>query len=134
MATTLLQLEVVLPEKVLLKLHGIRSVVIDTPSGSYGLLPGRLDCVSAVSPGILAYFMELGDEHFVAHDTGVMVKQGRLVSVSVRRAFSGSDLRQIHQQFVEQFLEQDQLELARHQLQTRLESGFLQRFAEFRHA
>lgn len=130
--SALMQLKVVLPTKVFLELDAVCRIVVETSAGAYGLLPQRLDCVSAVVPGILTYETAGGDEVFVAHDEGVLVKYGSQVLMSTRRAFSGSDLNLMHRQLREQILDQGEDELAQQQLQTRLESGFLRRFAEFR--
>ena len=127
-----MQLKVVLPTKVFLEHEEIRRIVVETPSGSYGLLPQRLDCVSAVAPGILTYETVRGDEVFVAHDEGVLVKHGRHVLISVRSAFTGTDLALMHREISEQFLKQDEEEYAQRHLEARLENGFLRRFAEFR--
>ena len=133
MNARLMQLKVVLPDRIFLQVDDIYTIVVDTPAGSFGLLPRRQDCVSAVSPGILVYVSEEGIEHYIAHDTGVLVKQGHLVAISVRRAFAGTDLGQMHEQLQNRILEQGEMEVARHQLQNQLESSFLRRFAEFRH-
>lgn len=132
MLATLMQLKVVLPSKVFLDIEDVRRIVVETPSGSYGMLPQRLDCVCAVAPGILTYETVSGKEMFVAHDEGVFVKHGSQVLVSVRSAFTGHDLAMMHREISEQFLRQDEQEQAQRHLEARLENGFLRRFAEFR--
>lgn len=130
----MMHLKVLLPTQVFLDLDEIARIVVETPAGAYGLLPHRLDCVSAVAPGILSYENARGEEVFVAHDEGVMVKHGLQVLISVRSAFSGSDLALMHRELNEKFLAKDEDEFAQRQLETRLENGFLRRFAEFRDA
>lgn len=132
MVATSMQLKVVLPSKVFLEHGSVRRIVVETPSGSYGLLPQRLDCVSAVATGILTYEIAMGEEVYVAHDEGVLIKHGRQVLISVRSAFTGTDLRLMHDEISEQFLKQGEEESAQRRLETRLENGFLRRFAEFR--
>lgn len=127
-----MQLKVVLPTKVFLEQEEVRRIIVETPSGSYGLLPQRLDCVSAVAPGILTYETHSGDEVYLAHDEGVLVKHGAHVLISVRNAFTGNDLALMHREVSEQFLKQDEEEYAQRHLEERLENGFLRRFAEFR--
>lgn len=127
-----MQLKVVLPAKVFLDIEEVRRIVVETPSGSYGLLPQRLDCVCAVAPGILTYETAHGVEVFVAHDEGVLVKHDWQVLISVRSAFTGTDLTQMHHEIRELFLKQDEQEYAQRNLEVRLENGFLRRFAEFR--
>ena len=72
-------------------------IVAETREGSFGLLPHRLDCVAALAPGILIYETEAEGEMYVAVDEGVLVKTGRDVLVSVRRAMGGTDLGQLRQ-------------------------------------
>ena len=64
-------------------------IVAETRAGSFGLLPHRLDCVAALTPGILTYETEADGEVYVAVDHGVLVKTGQEVLVSVRRALAG---------------------------------------------
>lgn len=132
MLATSMHLKVVLPSKVFLDIDEVRRIVVETPSGSFGMLPQRLDCVSAVAPGILTYETDSGDEVFLAHDEGVLVKHGRQVLISVRSAFTGTDLSLMHREISEQYLKQDEQESAQRNLEARLENGFLRRFAEFR--
>ena len=68
-----------------LKAAGVSRIVVETPEGSFGLLPRRLDCVAALTPGILIYETEAEGESYVAVDEGVLVKSGPDVRVSVRR-------------------------------------------------
>lgn len=58
-----------------------------TPAGLH-----RLDCVMALVPGILTYDTVADGEVFVAVDEGVLVKSGKDVLVSVRRALGGATL------------------------------------------
>ncbi len=86
MALTLMSLKVLLPFQVFAEKSGVSRIVAETLAGSLGLLPHRLDCVAALSPGILIYETEADGEAFVAVDDGVLVKTGADVVVSVRRA------------------------------------------------
>jgi F-type H+-transporting ATPase subunit epsilon len=63
-----------------------------------------------------------------------MVKHNQLVTVAVRRAFKGDDLTELKEQINEHFLQQGEAQERHSRLQQRLESGFLRRFADFRHA
>ena len=90
-----MHLKVLLPFEVFVDEADVSSIIADTPDGSFGLLPRRLDCVAALAPGILSYETATGDEAFLAIDKGVLVKTGADVFVSVRRALRGSDLGQL---------------------------------------
>jgi len=71
----------------------VSRVVAETRAGSFGLLPRRLDCVAALTPGILVFETGAEGESYVAVDEGVLIKTGPNVIVSVRRAIAGSDRR-----------------------------------------
>src|ERR1700722_19432986 len=90
---TRMHLKILLPFGIFAEKAGVSRIVAETREGSYGLLPHRLDCVAALTPGILTYQTESEGEVFVAVDDGVLVKTGPDVLVSVRRAIGGADLR-----------------------------------------
>jgi F-type H+-transporting ATPase subunit epsilon len=129
-----LQLEILLPFKVFLTIETVSRIVVMTPSGSFGLLPHRLDCVTALSPGILSYSTPTGGEVYVAIDRGVLNKTGALVRVCVRRAMSGAGLGDLRQAVEREFLQLDAREQSLRSALAALESGFIRRLAEVQHA
>ena len=78
-----MNLKILLPFEVFAEKSGVTRIVAETPQGSFGLLPHRLDCVAALAPGILTYETEADGEVFVAVDGGVLIKAGAAVLVSV---------------------------------------------------
>lgn len=86
----LMTLKVLLPFEVFADEKDVSSIVVETAQGSYGLLPQRLDCVAALAPGILSFKVDGQDEQFFALDAGVVVKTGKVVLISVRRALRGN--------------------------------------------
>ncbi len=126
-----MRLEVLLPFMVFVDEADVSSIVVDTPSGSVGLLPHRLDCVTALAPGILIYVTAVGEEVCLAVDEGVLVKTGGIVLVSVRRALRGKDLGQLRAMVAQQFETQDTRDRDLRSAMARLESGFMHRFAGF---
>jgi len=133
MPPTLMNLEILLPFEILAERSGVSRIVAETREGSFGLLPHRLDCVAALVPGILIYESETEGEVFVAVDQGVLVKTGPQVLVSVRRALTGTDLGQLRDSVEREFLTLDEREQSVRSVMTRLEAGFLRRFASFQH-
>jgi F-type H+-transporting ATPase subunit epsilon len=125
-------LEILLPFQVFLRKSGVTRVVAETRSGSFGLLPRRLDCVAALTPGILVYETEQEGEAYVAIDEGVMVKTGPTVMVSVRHAHAGSDLSRLRASVETEFRVQREAEREASSVLARLEAGFLRRFARLR--
>lgn len=128
-----MRLKILLPSQVFAEQDQVLRVVAETRDGSFGLLPQRLDCVAALTPGILCYETAADGEVFVAVDEGVLVKTGREVLVSVRRAMLGPDLAQLRHAVEREFLSLDEREQNVRSVMAKLETGFLQRFARFQH-
>ena len=126
-----MHLKILLPFKVFADITGVSRVVAETPSGSFGLLPHRLDCVAELAPGILSYQTAEGAEVFVAVDAGVLVKAGAEVLVSVRRAMTGVDLGQLRQAVDKEFLALDEQEQNVRSVMAKLEVGLVRRMATF---
>lgn len=128
-----MNLKVLLPSRIFAEKSNVLRVVAETSAGSFGLLPQRLDCVAALLPGILCYETEQEGEVFIAIDEGALIKSGKDVLVSVRRAIGGTDLSQLHTAVREEFLTLDEHEKNVRSVLAKLETGFLQRFVSFQH-
>ncbi|MFM2484681.1 F0F1 ATP synthase subunit epsilon [Celerinatantimonas yamalensis] len=126
---TSMTLEVLLPFGLFASETGVSRIVVETVQGSFGLLPLRLDCVAALTPGILYFQDDTQREVFIALDEGVLVKTGQKVMISVRRAIRSTDLAHLHDAIKQQFLQQDAEEAALSLSMVKLESGFMNRFA-----
>ena len=133
MPQTLMHLKVLLPFQVFAEKTDVVRIVAETREGSFGVLPHRLDCVAALGPGILIYQTQGEREVYVAVDEGVLVKTGRDVLVSVRRALGGTDLGRLRQAVEQEFLTLDEHEKDVRSVMTKLETGFLRRVATFQH-
>ena len=133
MPSTLMNLKVLLPFQIFAEKTDVLRIVAETGEGSFGLLPQRLDCVAALSPGILIYETEAEGEVYLAIDEGVLVKTGPDVLVSVRRALAGSDLAQLRAMVEKEFLTLDENEQSVRAVMAKLETGFIRRFAHFQH-
>ena len=129
-----MNLKILLPFQVFADQRGVKRIVAETRQGSFGLLPQRQDCVTALSPGILVYETEAEGEVYIAVDEGVLVKTGPDVLVSVRRAMAGRDLGRLRESVEQEFLELDEDERNARSVMAKLETGFLRRFANFKHA
>ena len=128
-----MNLEVLLPFQVFVDESRVSRIVAETPDGSFGLLPHRLDCVAALTPGILQYHTEAAGEVYVAIDGGVLVKVGPDVFVSARRALRGADLHQLRDAIEREFMTVDARERDLRSVMAKLETGFLRRFAGLQH-
>ena len=128
-----MNLKVLLPFAIFAEKTGVLRITAETREGSFGLLPRRLDCVAALTPGILTFETKADGEVFVAIDEGVLVKVGPDVFVSVRRAHSGMNLDQLRKTIEMEFLVLDEKEQSIRTVMSKLETGFLHRFAAFQH-
>ena len=126
-----INLKIILPYQIFIEKTNVLSVVAETPKGSFGLLPRRLDCVTALVPGILIYKTEADEEVYVAVDEGVLVKTGQEILVSVRNAIGGKDLAQLQETVKREFLALDEREMGVRSVLAKMESGLIRRLAEF---
>jgi F-type H+-transporting ATPase subunit epsilon len=126
-------LKILLPFQVFAEKTGVSRIVAETNEGSFGLLPNRLDCVAALTPGILLYETEADGEVCVAVDEGVLVKAGSDVLISVRRAVGGADLGRLRDAVERDYLALDERERSVRSVTAKLETGFLSRLAGFQH-
>lgn len=125
----LMTLKVLLPFEIFADEAGVSRIVAETPQGSFGLLPQRLDCVAALVPGILSFEIEGQGEVFLAVDEGVLVKTGQAVVVSVRRALRGNDLSCLRDAVEQEFLTLNVQEEEMRRAMVKLETGFMRRFS-----
>lgn len=133
MQPTLMNLKILLPFQIFTEKSGVSRILAETREGSFGLLPHRLDCVAALSPGILIYEIESSGEVYVAVDKGILVKTGLGVIVSVRNAIEGANLDQLRETVEREFLTLNKREQSVRSVMNKMESGFIKRFAEFHH-
>lgn len=130
---TLMNLKVLLPFRIFTEESGVSRIVAESRAGSFGLLPHRQDCVAALTPGILVFETDTDGEVFLAIDEGVLVKTGPDVLVSVRNAAAGTDLGQLREAVEQDFMTLEEHEQDVRSVLAKLESGFMRRFAGFKH-
>jgi F-type H+-transporting ATPase subunit epsilon len=128
----LMKLKVLLPFQIFAEKTGASRIVAETSEGSFGLLPHRLDCVAALTPGILTYETELEGEVYVAVDEGVLVKTGLDVVVSVRNAIAGPDLGQLRETVEREYLRLNEQEQNVRSVLAKMEGDLIRRMAIFR--
>ena len=128
-----MNLTILLPFEIFAKKTDVSRIVAETPDGLFGLLPNRLDCVAALTPGILTYETTSEGAIYVAVDEGVLVKTGTDVFVSVRRAVGGTDLDQLRDAVDKEFRTLDEHEQTVRTVMTKLESGLMRRLVNLKH-
>jgi len=132
--TEIMELQVVLPTRIFTQVQDVAHMSIDTPTGSVGFLPRRLDCVCPVIPGILAYRRHGNtQEEYIAVDTGVLLKAGNKVSVSVHHAAASSSLAELEEIIHAEFEQLDEQEKLVRSISAGIETKLIRRFVEFSH-
>lgn len=127
-----MELKILLPYRVFAEIKNVSSIVAETSEGSFGLLPQRLDCVAALVPCIFTYKTDSKTAYYIAVDEGILVKAGSEVTVSVRNAFSGSDLGKLHESVEKEFKKLNENERNLRSTMAKIESGFLYSLEKFR--
>lgn len=124
-----MRLEVITPMAVCVD-RPVRRIVAEGPEGRFGMLPGHIDFVSALVPGILLYETEDGSERFVAVNSGTLVKCSDEVRVAVRGAVEGDDLGALRKRVEAEFRQHDEEERDARAALARLEAGMVRRFRD----
>lgn len=102
--------------------------------GGFGVLPNHIDFVAALTPGVLTLVEPGGRERFFGVDEGVLVKQGHIIDICVRRAVEGKDLAALTATVQKSFVELDDRERTARTALARLEANMVRRFAELKGA
>jgi F-type H+-transporting ATPase subunit epsilon len=127
-----MHLKILLPFMVFSDTDKVIRVVAESVTGSFGILPHRLDCVAALVPGILTYETESNAVQYMAIDEGILVKIGQQVIVSVRNAIGGSDLGKLREAVDKEFKTLDNEEKNVRSVMAKMEIGFIQTLEKFR--
>jgi F-type H+-transporting ATPase subunit epsilon len=129
-----MQLKILVPSGVFASIANVERIVVMTQSGSFGLLPHRLDCAAVLPPGLFAYSTAAADEVHLAVDAGVLVKTGADVLVCVRRAIAGADLGRLRQAVQQELMKQSEQENSSTRRMAQLESGLIREFVKLQRA
>ena len=128
------QLKILVPSGVFASIAKVERIVVMTQTGSFGLLPHRLDCAAVLPPGLFAYSTSATDEVHLAVDAGVMVKTGPDVLVCVRRVIAGADLGRLRQAVEQELVKQSDQERTNRKTLARLEGGLIRQFVKLQRA
>lgn len=124
-----MRLEVITPMAICVD-RAVRRIVAEAPDGHFGMLPGHVDFVSELVPGILRYETTEGTERFVAVNSGTLVKSGDDVRVAVRGAVDGDDLIALRARVESDFRQRDEDEREARAALARLEADMIRRFSQ----
>lgn len=128
-----IHLKILLPYQVFMDKVGVKRIVADTHDGSFGILPHRLDCVAALTPGVLVYETQEEGEVFTAIDEGILVKTGLEVLISVRNAIAGKNLEDLRTAVEREFLTLNEQQQNLRSTMAKLETNIVRRLVELQH-
>jgi len=81
------------PTRVVVDDPGVVSVRAEDGSGSFGILQGHADLITALAPSVVAWRRMDGSQRFCAVRRGVLsVSEGRTVAIATRQTAVGDDL------------------------------------------
>lgn len=127
---TSMTIKIVLPTGVLTERKDILRIIMETRSGSFGIWPNRLDCVTALVPGVLSFENRQEGMIYAAIDEGIFVKTGQQVTVSVRKAIVGKELGKLRESVEHEILNLEEKERGLRTVLAKLENGFIRNFQE----
>ena len=125
-----MRLRVITPTEVCVD-RNICRLVAEAPDGFFGIRPKHIGFVTQLVPGVLVIEPEGGGEdHFVAINSGTLVKCGEDVNVAVRGAIEGTDRNLLRKRVETEFLQQEEDEREARSALTRLEATMIRRFRD----
>lgn len=125
----MINLKILLPESTYWQ-GSVKKVVGEAINGSFCLLPGHVDFVTVMTPGIFFALTKEDMELYLAINEGILIKTGQHVTFSTRKAIRGENLGNLKRQIEENFMKINQRERnARNALQ-KLEADFVRRFLD----
>jgi F-type H+-transporting ATPase subunit epsilon len=128
------QLKIIVPSGLFASIANVDRIVVMTQTGSFGLLPHRMDCAAVLPPGLFAYSTPATGEIHLAVDAGMLIKTGADVFLCVRRAIAGADLGRLRQAVQQELKQLDEQESSNLKTLAHLESGLVREFLKLQRA
>jgi F-type H+-transporting ATPase subunit epsilon len=128
------QLKIIVPSGLFASIANVERIVVMTQTGSFGLLPHRMDCAAVLPPGLFAYSTSATDEVHLAVDAGMLIKTGADVFLCVRRAIAVADLGRLRQAVQQELKQLGEQESANLKTLAHLESGLVREFVKLQRA
>lgn len=125
----MMQVKVVTPTEIVFATEVIK-IVADGDEGNFCLLPGHVNYLSALVPGILTLTLPNKTEQHLALDSGLLVKTGSEVLISSRHAAIGPELSELRATVIGQYQQLDELERHARSELAKLEANFVRRFID----
>lgn len=127
-----LRLMVTTPLDVVLNEEEVRHVRAEDASGSFGILPGHADMLTALTASVVSWRDSSQREHFVAVRGGLLrVSGGDTVEVASREAAPGEDLARLEQAVLARYREIAEAEQAARSQAARLQTAAIHQIIRF---
>ena len=106
-----MKLTIITPTSVVAKHDDIASLVAEDDSGSFGLLPGHLDFVTALSPSVVSWRHTDNRLGHCAVRRGVLtIESGQILSIATREAVVSENLNKLEYDVIARFQADDEEE------------------------
>jgi F-type H+-transporting ATPase subunit epsilon len=129
-----MRLVVTTPLAVLIDVGDVRHVGAEDETGSFGILPGHADFLTALTVSVVSWRNQADEEHQVAVRGGILtVHAGNLVEIAAREAIGEDTLAKLGPAVLEQLRRQEQSEKEAWVSATRLQLAairYVQRYLE----
>ena len=125
----MMDLKILLPEKTCWQ-GSVKKVVGEALNGSFCLLPGHVDFVTVMIPGIFFALTDEEREIYMAIDEGILIKAKDQVTLSTRNAIKGENLGSLKKEVEENFIKINQQERGARNALQKLEADFVRRFLD----
>lgn len=123
-----MRVKILLPYKSLLETE-CEKISAPGQGGAFQILPKHVDITWTLEPGIIEIFYKNHSDYF-AIDTGVLVKRGPDVFISVIRGIKGDSLEELDKSVSEVFTKLSTKEKEARLVLTKLETDTLRKFIE----
>lgn len=121
--------KIILPDELLLEKE-VASITLETAYGYITMKPAHIDYLAAVVPGVLSYYDQSQEEKYLAVDQGILVKKGKLVSISLKNAIKGENLNLLKETVEKEFKKLLESEKKARTALEKLEAKFIKGFWE----
>lgn len=99
-----MKLLITTPLEVVVDADHIRALRAEDASGSFGILPGHVEFLTALTVSVISWTGEQGDAHYCAVRHGVLsVSRGREIAIATREAIVGDSLEALDQTVLARF-------------------------------
>lgn len=106
----------------------VQKISLEFLNGCHTFLPKHIDFASVLKPSIAAYTDESGEQKYIACHTGVAVKKGKNITLSVQQAVLGDTLDELKSTILQEFKKADEQRKELNTAMARLEIGMLRGF------